>query len=85
MKADLVYAPHGETIQLPVNLSAVDVEVINSKNLAVVVDESAHTQEYRRHFERSKHPSENTIDLPDGAVVAKWDGDSVDYLEPTGN
>lgn len=83
MKADLVYAPHGDTIELPVNLSAVDVEVINNKNLAVVVDETAETTEYVRHFERSRHPSENTIELPDTAVVAKWNGDSVDYLVPT--
>ena len=85
MKADLVYVPHGDTIQLPVNISAEDLEVINNKNLAVVVDETADTQEYKRHFERSRHPSENTIELPDTAVVAKWDGDSVDYLVPTGN
>lgn len=85
MRADIVYVSHGDTIELPVNISAEDLEVVNSKNLAVVVDETAETQEYRRQFERSRHPSNNNIDLPDGAVVARWDGDAVDYLVSTNN
>jgi len=81
MKAKVVSVAEGEEIELPENLGDTDVEVINGRNLAVVVDETAPTQTYVRRFERGRGPKRANIEIPDNAVVAQWDGNGITYLE----
>jgi len=82
MRAKVVAVSEGETVELSKNLGATDVEVVNGRNLAVVVDETADTRTYVRRFKRSRSPKRADLELPDGAVVAQWDGNAVEYLEP---
>ena len=81
MKAKVVPVGEDEEIALPESLGDTDVEVVNGRNLAVVIDDTAPTQTYVRRFERDRNPKRADIQIPDSAVVAEWDGDGVTYLE----
>lgn len=82
MKAKVVSVSEGESVSLPEDIRDTDVEVINGRNLAVVVDPTAPFQEYVRHSERSRGPKAADIEIPDNAVVAAWNGDTVEFLVP---
>jgi hypothetical protein len=77
-----VYCEEGDEIELQDNLGPTDLEVINTNNLAVIVDESATTSVYVRKFKRDSGPIDSDIEIPDNAVVAEWAGNGVTYLEP---
>ena len=77
-----VHVEEGDEISLPDSLGATDVEVINTNNLAVIVDESATTSVYVRKFQRDSGPTGSSVQIPDNAVVCNWDGNAVTYLEP---
>ena len=81
MRARVVSVAEGEKIDLPEGLTNTDVEVINGRNLAVVIDDTAPTSTYVRRFKRARGPKRADIEIPDSAVVAQWDGNSVTYLE----
>lgn len=82
MRAKVVLAPEGDTVELPTELAATDVNRVNSKNLAVVVDDAVETTEYVRRQHRSRSPTRADMEIPDNAVVVSWDGDTIDFLEP---
>jgi hypothetical protein len=77
-----VHVEEGDEISLPDSLGPTDVNVINTNNLAVIVDESATKSVYVRKFQRDSGPTGSSVQIPDNAVVCEFTGNGVTYLEP---
>jgi len=70
----------GDTVELQNDLRPTDVEIINGNVVSVLHDETAEQTTYERRFKRSTAPKNASIELPDDAVVAAFDGSEVHFF-----
>jgi len=80
MRAKAINLKVGETVELQEDLRPSEVEIITSGVVGVIHRTGAAQSEYERRFTRSERPRNADMELPDGAVVADFDGSEAHYF-----